>query len=150
MSRRTINGDIAQGRRAVVLHVRVGRVEQPNKHRDGTRINQLLSVFIWKMAHESVRHDLKGVIEILNEPEWVILRSAPVAFRWTRISLDRASRVRGTRAPDLAIFVLLSSKKESQLLAHRGRGKSQVIPCVARLVTHPTALHCTSTLGLSI
>jgi len=48
---------------------------------------------------------------MLNEPEWVMLSSAPVAFRWTRMSLDRASRVRGTRAPDLAIFVLLSSKK---------------------------------------
>jgi len=50
---------------------------------------------------------------MLNEPEWVMLSSAPVAFRWTRMSLDRASRVRGTRAPDLAIFVLLSSKKGS-------------------------------------
>lgn len=38
-----------------------------------------------------------------------MLRSAPVAFRCTRISLERARRVRGTRAPDLAIFVLLSS-----------------------------------------
>jgi hypothetical protein len=87
---------------------------------------------------------------MLNEPEWVMLSSAPVAFRWTRMSLDRASRVRGTRAPDLAIFVLLSSKKGFQLLARDNRGNHPVIPCVARLVTHPTALHCTSTLGLSI
>jgi len=62
---------------------------------------------------------------MLNEPEWVILSSAPVAFRWTRMSLDRASRVRGTRAPDLAIFVLLSSKKECQLLERDGRAKSK-------------------------
>jgi hypothetical protein len=34
---------------------------------------------------------------------------APVAFRCTRISFDRARRVSGTRAPDLAILVLLSS-----------------------------------------
>lgn len=38
-----------------------------------------------------------------------MLRRAPVAFRWTRISFERASRVRGTKAPDLAILVLLSS-----------------------------------------
>jgi hypothetical protein len=57
-----------------------------------------------------------------------MLSRAPVAFLCTRISLDFASRVRGCRAPDRAIFALLSS-------------------CVARLVMHPTALHCTSTLG---
>ena len=34
---------------------------------------------------------------------------APVALRCTLISLDRARRVSGTKAPDLAIFVLLSS-----------------------------------------
>lgn len=51
---------------------------------------------------------------------------APVAFLCTRISFDLASFVRGPSAPDLAIFALLSS-------------------CVARLVMHPTALHCTST-----
>lgn len=53
---------------------------------------------------------------------------APVAFLWTRMSFDLASRVSGPRAPDLAIFALLSS-------------------CVARFVMQPTALHCTSTLG---
>ena len=42
-------------------------------------------------------------------PECVILSKAPVAFLWTRISFERASRVRGTKAPDFAIFVLLSS-----------------------------------------
>lgn len=54
--------------------------------------------------------------------------SAPVAFLCTRMSLDLARRVRGCRAPERAILALLSS-------------------CVARLVIHPTALHCTSTLG---
>lgn len=53
---------------------------------------------------------------------------APVAFLWTRMSLDLARRVNGPNAPDLAILALLSS-------------------CVARLVIHPTALHCTSTFG---
>jgi len=43
-------------------------------------------------------------------PECVILSKAPVAFLWTRISFERASRVRGTKAPDFAIFVLLSSE----------------------------------------
>jgi hypothetical protein len=37
---------------------------------------------------------------------------APVAFRCTRMSLDLARRVSGTRAPDFAIFVLLSSMEE--------------------------------------
>lgn len=54
--------------------------------------------------------------------------SAPVAFLCTRMSLDFASLVRGCSAPERAIFALLSS-------------------CVAKLVMHPTALHCTSTLG---
>lgn len=56
---------------------------------------------------------------------------APVAFLWTRMSLDLANRVSGPRAPDLAIFALFSS-------------------CVARFVMHPTALHWTSTFGDSI
>ncbi len=59
-------------------------------------------------------------------PECVMFRRAPVAFRWTLISLDFANRVNGPRAPDRAILALLSS-------------------CVARLVIHPTALHWTST-----
>ena len=61
-------------------------------------------------------------------PECVIFSSAPVAFLCTRISFDFASLVNGSNAPDLAILALLSS-------------------CVARLVIHPTALHCTSTFG---
>lgn len=56
---------------------------------------------------------------------------APVAFLCTRMSRDFASLVSGPRAPDRAIFALFSS-------------------CVARLVMHPTALHCTSTFGDSI
>lgn len=43
-----------------------------------------------------------------------MLSNAPVAFRCTRISFDRASRVRGTKAPDFAIFVLLSSRGRRQ------------------------------------
>ena len=54
-----------------------------------------------------------------------------MAFLCTRISLDLASLVSGPSAPDRAILALFSS-------------------CVARLVMHPTALHCTSTLGESI
>ena len=42
-------------------------------------------------------------------PEWVILSKAPVALRWTRISLDLASRVNGPNALDRAILFLLSS-----------------------------------------
>lgn len=61
-------------------------------------------------------------------PECVMFSRAPVAFLWTRMSFDFAKRVRGPKAPDLAIFALLSS-------------------CVARFVMQPTALHCTSTFG---
>jgi hypothetical protein len=53
---------------------------------------------------------------------------APVAFLCTLISFDFASLVKGPKAPDLAIFALLSS-------------------WVARFVMQPTALHCTSTFG---
>lgn len=51
-----------------------------------------------------------------------MLSKAPVAFRWTLMSLDFANRVSGPKAPDLAILALFSS-------------------CVAKLVMHPTALH---------
>lgn len=51
-----------------------------------------------------------------------------MAFLWTLMSFDFASRVSGPSAPDLAILALLSS-------------------CVAKLVMHPTALHWTSTFG---
>lgn len=44
------------------------------------------------------------------------------------MSFDFANFVKGPRAPDFAIFALLSS-------------------CVARFVMQPTALHCTSTLA---
>lgn len=81
-----------------------------------------------------------------------MFRSAPVALRWTRMSFERANRVRGTRAPDLAILVLLSSAQNGEA-AQRCAGKgidNLHSPCVAKFVTQPTALHCTSTLGLSI
>lgn len=42
-------------------------------------------------------------------PEWVMLSKAPVALRCTRMSVERAIRVKGTRAPDFAILVLFSS-----------------------------------------
>ncbi len=61
-------------------------------------------------------------------PECVMFNRAPVAFLCTLISLDFANRVKGPRAPDLAILALLSS-------------------CVAKFVIHPTALHWTSTFG---
>jgi len=67
----------------------------------------------------------------LYVPECVMLSSAPVAFLWTRMSLDLASLVSGPSAPERAILALFSS-------------------CVARFVMQPTALHCTSTLGESI
>lgn len=38
-----------------------------------------------------------------------MLRSAPVAFLWTLMSLLRASLVRGTSAPLFAILLLFSS-----------------------------------------
>lgn len=38
-----------------------------------------------------------------------MLSNAPVAFRCTRMSFDRASRVSGMRAPDRAILALFSS-----------------------------------------
>ena len=67
-------------------------------------------------------------MKTLSLPECVMFSNAPVAFLCTRISFDLASLVRGPKAPDLAIFALLSS-------------------WVARLVMHPTALHWTSTFG---
>ena len=83
----------------------------------------------WRLSSErasvhdpSIRYHTEAI------PECVMFSSAPVAFLCTRMSLDLAKRVRGCRAPERAILALLSS-------------------CVARLVMHPTALHCTSTLG---
>jgi hypothetical protein len=46
MLRRTIDSDITQGSRAIVLHIGVSRIEQADKDGDGARIDQLLSVFV--------------------------------------------------------------------------------------------------------
>ena len=50
--RRTIDCDITQGSRAIVLHVGVSRIEQADKDGDGARIDQLLSVFVWNTVYE--------------------------------------------------------------------------------------------------
>ena len=72
----------------------------------------------------------------LFSSEWVMLSSAPVAFLWTRMSLDRASRVRGTSAPDLAILFLLSSgsvRSKNEVGQSAGRSWAPVEPdCQAR------------------
>ena len=71
-----------------------------------------------------------------------MFRSAPVALRCTRMSLERANLVRGTRAPDFAIFVLLSSSRgRSSSDGRAAAEEAMYLPCVARLVTQPTALH---------
>jgi len=52
ITRRTIDSDITQGSRAIVLHVGVSRIEQADKDGDGARIDQLLSVFVWITEYE--------------------------------------------------------------------------------------------------
>lgn len=84
-----------------------------------------------------------------------MFNKAPVALRCTLMSLDLANLVNGTSAPDLAILVLLSSASEPMQKLIISGGNERYFhrlhaPCVARLVTQPTALHCTSTFGLSI
>ena len=105
---RTVDSNVAKRRCAVVLHVSVGRVEKADEDRDGASVDELLPVLVC----EANIVNPAGQMNICNiVPECVMLRRAPVALRCTRISLERASRVRGTSAPDLAIFVLLSSKR---------------------------------------
>jgi len=70
-----------------------------------------------------------------------MLRRAPVALRWTRSPFDPASRVKGLNALDWATLSLFLST----LAMPRDK-----IPCVARFVMQPTALHCTSACGLII
>lgn len=43
---RTINSNVAEGSGAVVLHIRVGTVEEADEYWDGTSVNKLLSVLI--------------------------------------------------------------------------------------------------------
>ena len=72
-----------------------------------------------------------------------MLSSAPVALRCTRMSFDLARRVRGTRAPDFAIFVLLSSKGRAADELGPWTGNN-VVPTVSCKVSHATdcvALH---------
>ena len=52
---------------------------------------------------------LSSASDVVRKPEWVIFSNAPVAFRWTRKSLERARRVNGPNAVDLAILFLFSS-----------------------------------------
>lgn len=82
-------------------------------------------------------------------PLCVMLRSAPVALRCTRWSLERAKSTNSRRASDFAIFALFSSKYIYKWAWYHYYTTVD-LPCVARLVMHPTALHWTSTLGLPI
>lgn len=87
------------------MDVGIGGGKELDKHRDGASVDELLPVIVWKDKSDMAfivcaRHGI---------PEWVMFSRAPVAFRCTRISFDLAKRVRGAKAPDLAIFALLSS-----------------------------------------
>jgi len=44
-----INGDVAEGRCAVVLDIDVCRREELDKYRDGASVDQLLAVIVWIM-----------------------------------------------------------------------------------------------------
>lgn len=103
---RTIHGNVAQSSGAVVLNVSIRRIEQTDKNGDSTGVDQLLPVLV------CVQYQPDDIY-VWKEPclpEWVMFNRAPVAFRWTLTSFDRARRVSGTRAPDFAILVLLSSE----------------------------------------
>lgn len=69
-----------------------------------------------------------------------MFNSAPVAFRCTRMSFERAKRVRGTKAPDLAILDLLSSGNEvnAHLQVH----------CVNRITVSCQVGHTTNSVTL--
>lgn len=88
--------------------------------------------------------------------ECVMFKSAPVAFLWTRLSFERARSTKSRRASDFAIFALFSSSDMALMLknydpnANNCFDKLNSVPCVARLVMQPTALHWTSTFGLPI
>jgi hypothetical protein len=105
------------------LDIDIGRRQELYEDGYGTSIYKLLSVFVCEVLVVKTPNSRKNC-----SPECVIFNSAPVAFLCTLISFDFASLVSGPNAPDLAIFALLSS-------------------WVAKLVMHPTALHCTSTFG---
>jgi hypothetical protein len=123
----SINGNVAQSCRAVVLDVDIWGREELYEDWYCTCINQLLAILICERSAMAL-YDTAGARFV---PECVMFSRAPVAFRCTLISLDFASRVRGPKAPDRAIFALFSS-------------------WVAKFVMHPTALHWTSTFGDSI
>jgi hypothetical protein len=57
------------------------------------------------------------------------------------MSLDRASRVRGTSAPDLAISVLLSSKKEFQMHVMAEHNQGHTMCCKICYASDHIALH---------
>lgn len=105
-----VHGDVAERSGAVILHVGVWRVEQADKDGDGPGVDELLSVLICtrSVAAPKTTESLRAR-RPADPPECVMLRSAPVALRCTRMSLDFASLVSGTSAPDLAIWVLFSS-----------------------------------------
>lgn len=42
----TVNSNVAESSGAIVLHIRVGRVQEANKNRNGSRVDELLSVLI--------------------------------------------------------------------------------------------------------
>lgn len=119
---RGVHGDVAECCRAVILDVHIWGRQKLDKNWYRSSVDKLLPIIVCSLLV------VRMSCNVVASPEWVMFSSAPVALRCTLMSFDFANLVRGPSAPDLAIFALLSS-------------------CVARLVMHPTALHCTSTFG---
>lgn len=87
------------------MYVGIGGRKELDKDGDSASVDELLPVVVWRDKSD-IAFNVRASHGI---PEWVMFSRAPVAFRCTRISFDLAKRVRGAKAPDLAIFALLSS-----------------------------------------
>lgn len=72
-----------------------------------------------------------------------MLSSAPVALRCTRMSFERASLVKGTRAPDFAILVLLSSETGGRNLrsGDMAGGNALTVCSQVSYASHGVTLH---------
>lgn len=133
----TIHSNVTESGSAVILDVGIRRIQEAHKHWDGTSVHELLAVLVYQSSISNLNNDYSRRFS----PEWVIFNKAPVAFRCTRISFERASRVRGTKAPDLAILVLLSSEIVTEINSRENSAPRLTVGGEIRYTTNGIALH---------
>lgn len=123
-----VDGNVGERGGAVVLDVGVGALQERDEDRDGAGVDELVPVLV------RVRHVEQGAGGVALDAH--VLGPRQSGERDQRAALCDLGLV--------VVWLVGSACARLEALVWGG------LPCVARLVMQPTALHWTSTLGLSI